>query len=94
MTQCGNPFHLGMQHNTFAVDACKGLGICNATTILLISGANDPVGLFGVGVQTCTNLETAGIAIYDFISNKTQILNEDKDTREQVTLIFLLEFLA
>ncbi|MFY9198412.1 MAG: alpha/beta fold hydrolase [Acutalibacteraceae bacterium] len=89
---CGNPFSLGKCSTilSFAVDACArdwAYKVPTQLPILLISGANDPVGLFGVGVQaTCTNLETAGHSpsMILYPNARHEILNEDKDTREQV----------
>lgn len=54
--------------------------------ILLVSGAKDPVGLFGAGVNaTFTNLQTAGhtpnIVLYP--EARHEILNERKDIRDR-----------
>lgn len=89
---CGKPFSLGKCSTvlSFAVDACArdwAYKVPTQLPILLISGANDPIGLFGVGVQaTCTNLETAGHSpsMILYPNAKHEILNEEKDTREQV----------
>lgn len=89
---CGAAFSLGECRAlfAFAVDACArdwAYKVPTSLPLLLISGAKDPVGLFGIGVQaTCTNLETAGhspsMVLYP--DARHEILNESQDIREQV----------
>ncbi|MEG0980082.1 MAG: alpha/beta fold hydrolase [Oscillospiraceae bacterium] len=89
---CGVPFTLGECRTifSFAVQACARDWAYKVPTdlpIFLISGAKDPVGLFGVGVEaTCANLETAGHSpsIMLYPDARHEILNETQDIREQV----------
>lgn len=89
---CGDTFSLGLCRDLIklASEACAfdwAYKVPKDLPILLISGSNDPVGFFGVGVQaTCTNLETAGhkpnMVLYP--NARHEVLNEDINLREQV----------
>ena len=89
---CGAPFSLGECRTIFSliIDACArdwAYKVPTTLPIFLISGALDPVGLFGVGVEaTYSNLQTAGhnpfIMLYP--DARHEILNEGLEIRNQV----------